>query len=253
MTKEIFIKTETVKLFGLNFLTGGYNDIKNRLFNGALMVAPSAPSLVILDEDIDYRQAMLGSDFAICDSGLMVLLLRLFKDIQIKKHSGLEFLRRFLKETVLMEHHVLFMIEPSEEDKVANQYYLYSLGIKIEKTDHYVAPMYGNNAIQDAKLLELVMIKKPRFILINLGGGVQEKLGYYLKTNLDYRPGIICTGAAIAFLTGKQVGIPEFADRFYLGWLMRCLWRPTVYIPRYLTGLKLILMIWRAEVEQGIE
>ncbi len=115
-------------------------------------------------------------------------------------------------------------------------------------SDHYVAPIYGKGHILDFNLVEILNTKRPRFILINLAGGVQEKLGYFLKTQLDYRPAIICTGVAIAFLTGRQARIPEFADRFYLGWLMRCLYKPGVYIPRYLSGLKLIPMLLKSEV-----
>ena len=37
------------------------------------------------------------------------------------------------------------------------------------------------------------------YILINLGSGIQEPLGLYLNENLNFKPGIICTGAAIAF------------------------------------------------------
>jgi len=237
-----------LRMFELNFLGGGYIAAWHQLTEGALMVVPAAPALVTLEEDINYKQAMLGSDFAIADSGFMVLLLRLFKGVRIAKFSGLEFLRAFLQEEMLRQPGSLFLIDPSEVEKAANNAYLRSLGILLEDSDHYVAPMYGKGGIQDAGLLARLHVKRPRFIMINLGGGVQEKLGYYLKTHLDYRPGIICTGAAIAFLTGKQVSIPEFADRLYLGWLMRCLSRPSVYVPRYLGALRLIPMVWKADV-----
>ena len=38
-----------------------------------------------------------------------------------------------------------------------------------------------------------------KFIIINLGGGVQEKLRLYIKNHIKKNTTIICTGFAIAF------------------------------------------------------
>ena len=104
--------------------------------------------------------------------------------------------------------------------------------------------MYDKSNIIDPELLAFIEKKKPAYVLINLGGGTQEKLGAYLKKHLSYKPAIICTGAAIAFLTGRQASIPEWADRLFLGWLFRCIEKPKLYIPRYFKAFKLLgLMI----------
>jgi len=79
--------------------------------------------------------------------------------------------------------------------------------------------------------------------VIGIGGGVQEKLGLFLKENLRVRPAIYCIGAALAFLTGDQPPIPMWADRFYLGWLLRSIRQPRVFVPRYLSGFKLARLI----------
>ena len=62
---------------------------------------------------------------------------------------------------------------------------------------------------------------KPKYIIINLGGGTQEILGLYLKQNLNYKPSIICSGAAISFLTNQQAPITNLFDNLYLSWLVR--------------------------------
>ena len=81
--------------------------------------------------------------------------------------------------------------------------------------------------------------------MVGIGGGVQEKLGLFLKETLHARPAIHCIGAALAFLTGDQPSIPMWADRFYLGWLLRLLRQPRVFGPRYLSALKLPWFIFR--------
>ena len=67
-----------------------------RMCSGALMVVPSGPGLATIDSDSDYAESIRGADFAIPDSGLMVLMCRVMLIGDISKLSGLEFLRLFL-------------------------------------------------------------------------------------------------------------------------------------------------------------
>ena len=91
--------------------------------------------------------------------------------------------------------------------------------------------------------LEIANNLKPDFIILNLGGGVQEILGLYLKKNLKKKTKIICTGAAISFFTKDQAPINQIFDRFFLGWLIRILFKPGVYLPRYLKAFKLFKLV----------
>lgn len=79
----------------------------------------------------------------------------------------------------------------------------------------------------------------PKHVFISVGGGVQDKLGLYLMEKLDFRPAIHCIGAALGFQTGDQVRIPDWIDRFYLGWFLRSLAQPRVIIPRFWSARKL--------------
>jgi UDP-N-acetyl-D-mannosaminuronic acid transferase (WecB/TagA/CpsF family) len=60
---------------------------------------------------------------------------------------------------------------------------------------------------------------------------------------LSYNPSIICTGAALAFKTGRQVKMPIWIDQIYLGWLYRCISNPKTFVPRYIKGFKLFNII----------
>jgi len=66
-----------------------------------------------------------------------------------------------------------------------------------------------------------------------------------LRENLSYRPAIHCTGAALGFVTGEQIPIPDWADRWYLGWLLRLMIQPHRFIPRLILGLQLPWLIWK--------
>jgi N-acetylglucosaminyldiphosphoundecaprenol N-acetyl-beta-D-mannosaminyltransferase len=232
-------------ILGIRFLAEDYTAAKCLLDDGALMVVPAAPALATIPRDPNYHSALVNSDFAILDSGFLVLLLRYTKRIRLKRLSGLKFLRLFLEEEALRNERCLFLVDPNEEEMILNHRLLCSQEIYIDYVDHYVAPRYPGGIVEDTHLLRLLERRKPRYILINLGGGTQEKLGSYIKKNLSYRPGIICTGAAIAFLTHKQASIRPIFDTLYMGWLVRCLYDPRRFVPRYIKGLALIPLILR--------
>jgi len=129
-----------------------------------------------------------------------------------------------------------------------NLAWLAEQGIEVPDECIYMAPMYGPK-IDDPELLERLNRLRPRHVVVTIGGGTQERLGLYLKRNLDYLPAIHCIGAAIAFLSGDQVHIPVWADRFYMGWLYRCISEPKRYMPRYWEARKLFGMMLKYRSE----
>jgi len=233
-------KIKKFKFFKIKFMDGDFKDIKFLLDKGGLLVLPAAPALANIYSDKSYHKALKHADIALFDSGFFCLLLRIFKGIKIKKYSGLKFLTQFLKSLKNRSDKIL-MINPSYNEQLLNKKYLKLK--KINNSNHYVAPFYNKNIINDLKLLKMIKKDKPRYIVINLGGGVQELLGSYLKYNLDYKPSIVCSGAAIAFLTGQQAKIPSIFDKLYLGWLIRIMFNPFIFIPRYIKAFKLFFLM----------
>jgi N-acetylglucosaminyldiphosphoundecaprenol N-acetyl-beta-D-mannosaminyltransferase len=63
----------------------------------------------------------------------------------------------------------------------------------------YVAPWYGLE-VEDRNLVALIEQRRHAHVVIAIGSGPQEKLGYYLRENLSYRPAIHCIGAALEFI-----------------------------------------------------
>ncbi len=232
-----------VKILGINFFVGSAKQAIAISKKGGLVVVPAAPAMVEMEVDHQYRDAVVNADLAITDSGFMVLLWNLTHKNNIKRLSGLEYLIDLLKEDCIREKGQTFFVMPTEKSKNNNLTWLNSTGMDVSDDDCYCAPMYEKNKIVDDNLLQIINDKKPAHIIVCLGGGVQEILGYYLRKNLDYKPGIHCIGAAIGFLSGDQVSIPEWADRYYIGWLFRCLSEPSKFIPRYWKAKKLIFMM----------
>ncbi len=103
----------------------------------------------------------------------------------------------------------------------------------------------ASTGIEDQKLVSIIEQRKPKHIIIGIGGGMQDKLGSYLKHQLTYRPGIYCIGAAPGFVTGDQIVIPMWADRFFVGWVFRLLSQPRTLLPRFWSARRLPGMILR--------
>jgi UDP-N-acetyl-D-mannosaminuronic acid transferase (WecB/TagA/CpsF family) len=221
------------QILGVRFFNGSAADAVEHISrHGGLVVAPAAPSMVNLKYDEDYRQALAAADLAIADSGWMVLLWKLITGQRVTRISGLEFVKRLLEHETMRRPDSTVWVLPSETAREKTIQFFKRATIPFLPENFYVAPRYQGSSYKDDVLLALAQKQQPAHIVIAVGGGNQDKLGCYLKENLDNRPAIYCIGAALGFLTGDQVAIPEWADRFYLGWLLRLVAQPRVFIPR---------------------
>jgi len=221
------------QILGIRFFVGSEQEAIDEISRGGgLVVVPSGPGLRTLPHDEQYRRALLGADFAIADSALMVLLWNLIQRDRISKLSGLRYMRALIERADFREAGATFWVMPTPDSAKRNLRWLKGKGIEVSKDDIYLAPMYGP-VVSDAELVSRLEVRRPRHVILGVGSGTQEPLGFYLKQNLSYRPAIHCIGAAIAFLSGDQVRIPVWVDRFGLGWLWRSLSNPKRYGPRY--------------------
>jgi len=216
--------------------------------------------------DPDYRDALLRADLVIADSGFMALLWRFFTGQRVPRISGLEHVKRLLDHESMKQPGAVLWVVPTECSKAKLLDFLSKeAGLQIGHSPRalledresrtralcpvaagnvYVAPRYGD-PVQDDVLLGIIKGRHPRHIVIAVGGGIQDKLGRYLLEGLNYRPAVHCIGAALGFLTGDQIRIPAWADRYYIGWLFRSFAQPTVFVSRLWSARKLPWLIWK--------
>ena len=233
-------------ILGTDFFEGSLDRLLLEAAQGGLFVFPSGPGMACdLLREPAYRSALAEADFVVPDSSLMVMAHNLVSGPKLRRLSGLLFLRAVIEGQALRELGSAFWVMPSKADRDHHLRWLNEHGIPTEPADTYLAPRYGARALEDATLLDLLRERRPQWIILAIGGGVQERLGHYLRQNLADRPAILCIGAAIGFVTGVQANIPPWADRLYLGWLLRCLKSPGTFIPRYWNSRHLPWLIWK--------
>jgi N-acetylglucosaminyldiphosphoundecaprenol N-acetyl-beta-D-mannosaminyltransferase len=233
-------------ILGVRFYISDLEGLLDLIPGGGLVVVPSAPVMTRLAEDPAHRAALEGADFAITDSGYMVLLWLMRTGERIRRISGLRLLRGLLGRGAFRGAGQTFWVMPSEGDSQANLAWLRGQGFGVSNEDAYVAPIYPKaGPISDDRLLHLIEARKPQLVVIALSGGVQERLGWELRQRLSFRPAILCIGGAIAFLSGRQTNIPVWADRLALGWLLRFISAPRSFAAKLKGVENLAPLIWR--------
>lgn len=232
------------QVLGIRFFNGDVDEAVALMFErGGFLVAPSGTCFARLREDEMYRRAVLTADLAIADSGLLVVLWRLLRRQRVRRISGLRYLKHLLGK-LKGEGTEVFWVLPSENAHQKLLDWSSRQVFAIRRENCYVAPRYGLK-VEDRNLLALVEEHRPAHVIVAIGSGAQEKVGHHLRENLSYRPAIHCIGAALGFITGDQASIPDWADRFYLGWLWRLVAKPRIFIPRLSRAVELPWLIWK--------
>ena len=240
----------TVTILGIRFFLGTpAAAVEQMTQHGGLLIVPAAPAFVRWRGDPVYRDATASADLAIPDSGLMVLCWRILRRVHIPRISGLAYTKALIACPSFQQFDDTIFVLPNDTAKEKLLSWARNSGRRLDPGNFYIAPMY-DGAAQDPSLLQLIEKAQPRHVVIAIGNGPQEKLGYFLRENLFAGPGsarlaIHCIGAALGFLTGEQVAIPTWADRFYLGWLFRLFAQPRIFIPRLARALALPWLIFR--------
>tara|TARA_Y100000746_G_C15438475_1_gene421772 strand:- start:853 stop:1560 length:708 start_codon:yes stop_codon:yes gene_type:complete len=225
--------------YSIKFFDYEFKYLVNRLQNsGGYIVAPAASSLSEIFKKKIYYESLRKSNIAILDSGFFCVLLRIFKRKKVKKFSGYLFLKSIL-ELKKLKYKKFFLINPSLYEQNKNYNLLRTKGIFNQQS--YLAPVYNLSNFKDLKLIKKINLYNPDIIIINLGGGIQEPLGQFISQNIKKKlTVIICTGAAISFLTKVQAPINVLYDRFYLGWFIRLIHKPKNFFPRIVQSFNLI-------------
>jgi N-acetylglucosaminyldiphosphoundecaprenol N-acetyl-beta-D-mannosaminyltransferase len=231
------------RVLGISFFNGTPEEAVEQLkLTGGLAVMPASPALIKLNYDTEYRLALQKADLALADSGLLVLLWKLARRRLLRKISGITYLKCLLSGCQTRKDEKLFWIVSSEAAKHKAITWLQGCSFPIDADDCYVAdretPEHGH-----ALLFEIEK-RRPRHVIIATRGTAQEKLGLYLRDFLLYRPSIHCVGAALGFLTGEERPIPEWAERYHMGWFSRLMSQPRMLLPRIGIAFALARMVF---------
>ena len=174
-------------ILGVRFYVSDLEGLLGLVPGGGLIVVPSAPVMVRLEDDPAHRAAMEGADFAVTDSGLMVILWLIRTGERIRRISGLRLLRALVAGKDFRGRGDTFWVMPSAADAGANMAWLRGRGFDVAEGDLYIAPLYPREGpLSDSRLVDMINERRPRLVAIGLSGGVQERLGWDLRQRLPF-------------------------------------------------------------------
>jgi exopolysaccharide biosynthesis WecB/TagA/CpsF family protein len=236
-------QTDHERVLGISFFNGTPAEAVEHLKRtGGLAVMPASPALIKLNYDRDYRIALQKADLALADSALLVLLWKLAKRRRLKKISGITYLKSLLSDYETRKEEKLFWIVSSDAAKRKAIAWLRERSFPVDANDCYVVD-HESQEHGHALLFEIEK-SRPQHVIIAIRGSDPEKLGLYLRDFLLYRPSIHCVGAALGFLTGEERPIPDWAERYHVGWFLRLLSQPRMLLPRIAIAFALVRMVF---------
>ena len=229
------------QILGVRFFVGtAAQAVDSFLRLGGYIVVPASMALIKLRHDEEYGKALRKANLVLPDSRLLVALWRTVADRKLRKISGTAYLKCLVDRGDIWSGGGPFWVVPSENAKAKAMRWLTDRSVKPENF-HVVT--HGGDPAEYYPILVEIEKQRPNHVVIALGAGTQEKLGLYLRESLLYEPRIHCVGAALGFLTGYERPIPEWAERFQLGWLFRLMAQPRLLLPRLGMALVLAWMI----------
>ena len=236
------------QILGLRFFTGSAAEAVDRMNAGGLLVVPAAPALKDLPSNLSYREALLDADLTITDSAFMVLIWNVLQRDHIRRVSGLAYLRELLRRQEIRQSGA-FWIMAGPKSATQNADWLRANGIAVAAEDIYIAPLYSET-IDDRILLDFLRQRRPRHIVLTLGGGTRDGSGLTSRIILISDRPYTTSERRLPFLSGDQLELADWADRAFLGWLFRCLAEPRRYVSRYWGARELLplLMRYRSDV-----
>jgi len=234
----IYSNNNIINFYNIKFHNWTYNSIIKKISKGGYLCAPAAFPLCEIRKEKKYFQSLKNSKINLFDSGYFCILLRIFKRIKVKKFSGFLFLLKFLNDKSFKKKKILF-VDPTINDSKLNSILLAKKRFK--NFFNYVAPIYNSKkSYQDKKLFDLINKIRPKFIVINISGLKQEYLAYVIIKKIKFKLSIFCLGGAISFMTRTQAPITPFFDKHYMGWFIRIIFSPRIFIRRTIRSISLI-------------
>ena len=234
---------KSIKFLGIKFYNENYTQIKNRLLQkGGYLVMPAASALssAVLKKNIFYLKSLKKASVATFDSSLFCFCLLFFKFLKVKKFSGYKLMLNFLSDETMKSKKIL-ILNSNKKEKKLNTILLNNNKFQFHK--HYICPIYNSELLHDKMLIKIVNNYKPEIVIINIGGGIQEILAFYLRQNVKKKFATICSGAAMGYFSGSQAPVSKLTDKYYLGWLIRLIFNPAIFIPRLTKSIFLIYIV----------
>jgi N-acetylglucosaminyldiphosphoundecaprenol N-acetyl-beta-D-mannosaminyltransferase len=206
-----------------------------------IMVTPNVDHIVRIWNDPSIGKLYNDAELCINDSYVFALLSRLFLNIQIPTYTGSNITLELLSKNYLVDKRV--MIIGAHEHQISNLSKNY---VNLREL-HHINPSYGflNNKEEIDSIVINATNYAPDIVFLAVGSPQQEIVAYLMKPYLR-NCSILCIGASIDYLTGKERRAPIWLQNIRMEWFYRFLQSPVKRFKRYFISCpKIFYILWK--------
>ena len=239
---------ESVSFVGMNFETGSQPDISARIADRRktfrYVVTPNVDHVVTIIPSTEERsaKAYLEADLKVCDSRVLGILAQLV-GIRLPVYPGSDITRDILDGRFGEVR--IAIVGPSRRDFLALRSGYPTVPLVHVDTPDRLTP----DSEEWSRLIQNIEEAGWDVALICLPIPLQQQLGYSLRDRGKVSGTAICVGAAVDFLTGKQIRAPIWMQKLALEWLFRLVTNPRRLWRRYLRdAIRIGPIFFRLEV-----
>ena len=225
--RKKFLKTPIDDYSSYTILQKFRNEIGSK--KTRIIVTPNLDHIVRNYRDKNLSRIYNKAWLSINDSAVIPLFAR-FNGIQIQNINPGSDITETIFSSGLLSSHTINIIggDTKDVDQVMDAY-------GISKYNHHNPPMgFINDVNATKKCTDFVVSQSADITFLCVGSPQQEKLAELIANNSDKCGLLLCVGASLEFLSGKQKRAPKIYRKLRLEWFYRLLENPKRMATRYL-------------------
>jgi N-acetylglucosaminyldiphosphoundecaprenol N-acetyl-beta-D-mannosaminyltransferase len=200
-----------------------------------IMVTPNAGHLTNIFDNPELSKIYSTAELSLIDGWPIAVAAKNASKLKITRVTGSDLLPELF--TQLTNDVRIGIVGGNDESLIRQSLETRFPDLNIQIID---TSQWTNSVYDIRRLRELVQYNALSIVLLCLGHPKQELLAKELK-NYDWagsRPDwIMCVGATIDFLTGKQKRAPKVFQKVGLEWFFRLVTNPKKFLQRYINAL----------------
>ncbi len=237
MGEEVVIvnNASNIELFGLQLLNRDPDDVCQFIQDSVMLglcfslATPNVDHFVRIEKYPDVKQIYKQINYCVNDSRILSLLLQIFFGLKLRTVTGSDLTALLFKSDVIRKKKVAII--GSSKPEITKLTIQYKLDPNL--VAHYEPPMHFIKNIDAVKqTVNFAEACGADIIFLAVGSPQQEIVSSQIQRKLSHGV-ILCVGASIDYLTGKEKRAPKFIQAMYLEWLFRFAQSPIKRFRRY--------------------
>ena len=203
--------------------------------DGGVVFTPNVDHLAKLQKDPDFYQAYGKATYRVCDSQILMYLLKILGRPIKEKISGSDLLPAFYNYHKNNEDIKIFLLGAAEGvAELAQQKINQEVGRDIVIATYSPSFGFENDENECLKIVDMINRSGATVLAIGVGAPKQEKWIVKYKDKLENIKIFLAVGASIDFEAGSKQRSPQWMSSMGLEWLHRLISEPRRLAKRYL-------------------